>query len=315
MITVDMLNTQQDLVGLTDAQKQAIALLSKNDEEMVIGNRFREVYNRLDESIAKETGIARNGDEKTYNYLERAARELAAKANSVDGLNTKITTLTAERDRLKKALEDGTADDKLKKDLAQALKDLDSVKGQYNTLKTDYDKAKAEHLAEMENYRIDTEVARVTGSIKFKAELPESATSVLMQQAIAKVKALKHEYIDDGQGGKLLVFLDATDTVMRNPEKQLNPYTIGDLITKELKTMGVLDEGRRQSGLQTTPPKVVNTENGIVIDVTGAKTRTEATEMITQALLKQGIINGSKEFQEAMTKAWKDNNIEALPMS
>ena len=36
--------------------------------------------------------------------------------------------------------------------------------------------------------------------------------------------------------------------------------------------------------------------------------------MITQALLKQGITNGSKEFQEAMTKAWKDNNIEALPM-
>ena len=122
MITVDMLNTQQDLVGLTDAQKQAIALLSKNDEEMVIGNRFREVYNRLDESIAKETGIARNGDEKTYNYLERAARELAAKANSVDGLNTKITTLTAERDRLKKAIEEGTADEKLKKELAQALK-------------------------------------------------------------------------------------------------------------------------------------------------------------------------------------------------
>jgi uncharacterized small protein (DUF1192 family) len=314
MITVEMLNTQQDLVGLTDAQKQAIALLSKNDEEMVIGNRFREVYNRLDESIAKETGIARNGDEKTYNYLERAARELAAKANSVSGLNERITTLTAERDRLKKALEDGTADDKLKKDLAQALKDLDSVKGQYNTLKTDYDKAKAEHLAEMENYRIDTEVARVTGSIKFKAELPESATSVLMQQAISKVKALKHDYIDDGKGGKQLVFLDATDTVMRNPEKQLNPYTIGDLITKELKTMGVLDEGRRQNGLQTTPPKVVNTENGIVIDVTGAKTRTEATEMITQALLKQGIINGSKEFQEAMTQAWKDNNIAALPM-
>ena len=90
MITVEMLNTQQELVGLTDAQKQAIALLSKNDEEVVIGNRFREVYNQLDATIAKETGIARNGDEKTYLYLERASRELAAKANSVSGLNAKI---------------------------------------------------------------------------------------------------------------------------------------------------------------------------------------------------------------------------------
>ena len=66
MITIEMLNTQQALSGLTDEQKQAIALLSKNDEEVVIGNRFREVYNQLDATIAKETGIARNGDEKTY---------------------------------------------------------------------------------------------------------------------------------------------------------------------------------------------------------------------------------------------------------
>ena len=314
MITQEMLQSQSELAGLTDAQREAIITLSKNDEEVTIGNRFREVYNQLDATIARETGIARNGDEKTYLYLERASRELAAKANSVEGLNSKINTLTAERDRLKKAIEDGTGDDKLKKDLAQALKDLESVKGQYNTLKSEYDQAKADHLAEMENYRIDTEVARATGSIKFKAELPESATSVLMQQAVAKVKALKHDYIDDGKGGKLLVFKDATDAIMRDPEKQLNPYTIGDLITKELKAMGVLDEGRRQEGVQSHQPKVHNTPEGIVIDLTGVRTQTEAQEVIAQALMKQGIVNGSKEFQAAQTKAWQDNNISQLPI-
>ena len=64
MITIEMLAADAALAGLTDEQKNAIALMSKNDEEVVIGNRFREVYNRLDESIAKETGIARNGDER-----------------------------------------------------------------------------------------------------------------------------------------------------------------------------------------------------------------------------------------------------------
>ena len=101
MITVEMLQQQEALNGLTDAQREAIALLSKNDEDSVIGAKFREVYNRLDETIARETGVQRNGDEKTYNYLERAARELAGKANSVEGLNTKIHELTTERDRLK----------------------------------------------------------------------------------------------------------------------------------------------------------------------------------------------------------------------
>ena len=107
MITIEMLAADAALAGLTDEQKNAIALMSKNDEEVVIGNRFREVYNRLDDTIAKETGIARNGDEKTYNYLERAAKTLAAKANSVEGLNTKIADLTKERDNLKKQVAEG----------------------------------------------------------------------------------------------------------------------------------------------------------------------------------------------------------------
>ena len=107
MITNEMLAADAALSGLTDEQKNAICLMSKNAEEVVIGNRFREVYNQLDATIAKETGIARNGDEKTYLYLERAARQLAGKANSVDGLNVKIADLTKERDRLQKALEDG----------------------------------------------------------------------------------------------------------------------------------------------------------------------------------------------------------------
>ena len=314
MITNEMIQQQQVLAGLTDEQRAAIVTLSKNDEEAVIGARFREVYNQLDATIARETGIQRNGDEKTYLYLERAARELAGKANSVEGLQGKIKDLTAERDRLKKTIDDGSLDENLKKQLAQAQKDLASVTEKFNTLKADYDKQKADHVTELENFRIDNEIAAVKGAIKFKPDLPETATSVLMEQAIGRVKALKHEYIDDGKGGKLLAFLDATGAVMRNAEKALEPFTIGDLLTRELKQMGVLDEGRQQQGSGTKPPIVHQTEEGIVIDLTGVRTQTEAQEVIAQTLMKQGIANGSKEFQAAQTKAWIDNNIKALPV-
>lgn len=314
MITVEMLQQQEALNGLTDAQREAIALLSKNDEDSVIGAKFREVYNRLDETIARETGVQRNGDEKTYNYLERAARELAGKANSVEGLNTKIHELTTERDRLKKTIEDGVVDEKVKKDLLQAQRDLQSIKDQYTTLKASYDKQTADHAAELMNFRIDNELAAAKGGIKFKAELPQTATDVLMQQAVNKIKALKHEFIDDGKGGQRLVFKDANDAIMRNAEKQLEPITIGDLLTKELKAMGVLDEGRKATGGGTSAPQVHNTENGIVIDLAGVRTQNEAQELIAQTLMKQGLINGSKAFQDAMTKAWKDNNISSLPI-
>lgn len=314
MITNEMIQQQEALAGLTDAQREAIVTLSRNDEEAVIGARFREVYNRLDETIARETGVARDGDEKTYNYLERAARLLAGKANSVEGLNVKIHELTAERDKLKKAVEDGTADENLKKQLAQAQKDLASVTDKFNTLKADYDKQAADHATELINFRIDNEIASAKGGIKFKAELPETATSVLLEQAISKVKSLKHEFIDDGKGGQRLVFKDANDAIMRNAEKQLEPYTINDLLVKELKTMGVLDEGRQQQGGGTKVPNVSTTAEGIVIDLSGVRTQTEAQELIAQTLMKQGLVNGSKAFQEAQTKAWTDNNISALPI-
>lgn len=314
MITIEMLQQQSALNGLTDEQKTAIVTLSKNDEEAVISKRFGEVYRQMDETIARETGIQRNGDEKTYVYLERAARELATKVNSIAGLNTRISELTAERDRLKKAVEDGTGDEKLRKDLQQAQRDLESVTNQYNTLKADFDKQKADHAAELINFRLDNELATAKGGIKFKAELPQTATDVLMQQAIGKIKSLKHEYVDDGNGGQRLVFIDANGAQMRNPEKQLEFYTVADLLTKELKTMGVLDEGRKAEGISTTVPRVTTQNGAIVLDLSGVRTQTQAQEVIAQTLMKQGMTNGSKAFQEAMTQAWKDNNVSALPI-
>lgn len=314
MITIEMLQQQSALNGLTDEQKNAIVTLSKNDEEAVISKRFGEVYRQMDETIARETGIQRNGDEKTYVYLERAARELATKVNSIAGLNTRISELTAERDRLKKAVEDGTGDEKLRKDLQQAQRDLESVTNQYNTLKADYDKQKADHAAELINFRLDNELATAKGGIKFKAELPQTATDVLMQQAIGKIKSLKHEYVDDGNGGQRLVFIDANGAQMRNPEKQLEFYTVGDLLTKELKAMGVLDEGRKAEGINSNTPRATLQNGAIVLDLSGVRTQTEAHEVIAQTLMKQGLTNGSKAFQDAMTQAWKDNNVSSLPM-
>ena len=99
---------------------------------------------------------------------------------------------------------------------------------------------------------------------------------------------------------------------MRNPENQLQPYTANELISKELKTMGVLDEIRRQPGGGTNPPQGGG-GGGTVVDVSGAKTKVEATNVITTALLGQGLIKGSEAFDTAMTQAWKDGNVAALP--
>jgi len=314
MITSEMLAADAALQGLTDEQRSAIVLMSKNDEEVVIGNRFREVYNQLDATIARETGIARNGDEKTYLYLERAAKLLAAKANSVDVLNAKVNDLTKERDRLQKALEEG-GDDATKKQLAQATKDLDAVRKQYDTLKADFDQQKAQHAQELLGVRIDNELAGATAGLKFKAEFPQAATDTLLSQALAKVKGMSPEFIDDGKGGKRLVFKGTDGEIVRNPENHLEPFTAAELVQRELRQMGILDEGRRMSGTGTqTPARQQQQQAGAPVDVSMARTQNEAQEIIAKQLMGRGLINGSKEFQEALTQAWKDNNISSLPI-
>ena len=313
MITIEMLAADAALAGLTDEQKNAIALMSKNDEEVVIGNRFREVYNRLDESIAKETGIPRNGDEKTYNYLERAARTLAAKANSVDGLNTKIADLTKERDKLKQQVAEG-GDEATRKQLAQAQKDLDAVRTQYDTLKADFDKANTDHAAELLGVQIDNVLAGAQAGLKFKAEFPQAATDTLLAQALTKIKGMNPDFIDDGKGGKRLVFKGENGEIVRDPENHLEPYTAEALLKKELRAMGILDEGRQATGAGTHQPQQQQQQGGAPVDVSMARTQQEADNIIHNQLNAQGLVRGSKKYQEAYDAAWRDNNINTLPV-
>ena len=313
MITIEMLAADAALAGLTDEQKNAIALMSKNDEEVVIGNRFREVYNKLDETIAKETGIARNGDEKTYLYLERAAKTLAAKANSVDGLNTKIADLTKERDKLKQQVAEG-GDEATRKQLAQAQKDLEAVRTQYDTLKADFDKAKTDHAAELLGVQIDNVLAGAQAGLKFKPEFPQAATDTLLAQALMKIKGMNPDFIDDGKGGKRLVFKGENGEIARDPENHLEPYTAEALLKKELRAMGILDEGRQAAGAGTHQPQQKPQQGGAPVDVSMARTQQEADNIIHNQLNAQGLVRGSKKYQEAYDAAWRENNINTLPM-
>ena len=309
MITNEMLSADAALNGLTDEQKNAIITMSKNDEDVVIGKRFSEVYNQLDATIAKETGIARNGDEKTYNYLERAARALATKANSVDGLNSKIAELTKEREKLQKALEEG-GDDAVKKQLAQATKDLEAVKKQYDTLKEENGKLKADYSKELLNVQIDNVLNNAKIGLTFKKDFEQEAINTLLAQAINTIKAMSPEF-KEKDGVKRLEFKNENGETLLNPEKHFEPYTAEELLKKELTKYGIL-EGRTQQGTGTKTP----TGGGATptMDLSMARTQVEASEIIHNQLMAQGLVKGSKQYQDAMTQAWKDGNVSSLPM-
>ena len=228
-------------------------------------------------------------------------------------MQTQVDSLTKEKARLGKAIADGATDAETAKALKQAKADLQSVTTQYNDLKTKYDQAEQTHTNEVFGIRVETALQTATAGLKFKEGLPESAIKVLLGQAIEKIKGMNPEFIDDGKGGKMLAFKDENGAIMRNPNNQLNPYTPGDLLTRELETMGILDKGRQAAGGGTNPPAGGGAGGNVTVDISGAKTRVEAYDAIASTLQQQGLQIGTAEFDAGMKQAWQDNNIAALP--
>lgn len=311
-LTNELLAANTELSGLTDAQKAAIVELSKNDEAQVIGQRIGEIYGGLDNDILSASGIAKNGTEKTYDYAKRVIGEIKGQAAQVTTLQTQVTELTNEKARLQGIIDKGGADEETKRQLTQTKADLENVRNQYNELKTNFDNQKAEHEKTLFNVKLDGEFKTATAGLKFKADLPESAKGVLLEQAIAKVKGMNPEYIDNGAGGKVLGFME-NGAVMRNPNNALRPYTAAELVARELTNMGVLDTGRQQKGAGSQQQ---GGGGGATLDFSGAKTQSEAQDIIANHLMQQGKIKGSKDYQDSMSQIWKDNSevLKSLPI-
>ena len=314
-LTTDLLNGNTALAGLTDEQKAAIVEMSVNDENSVIAKKTGEIYGGLDADILAASGIAKNGTEKTFDYAKRVIGEIKGQAGDAAQLKQQVTDLTAEKARLESVIAKGGADAETKRQLEQTKADLANVTKEYTELKTKFDNSESEHAKAMFAVKIDGELTQATAGLKFKADLPASVTSVLTQQAIAKVKGMNPEYIDDGNGGKVLAFME-NGTPKRNPNNNLRPFTAAELIAAELKTMGVLEDGRKQTGAGSQGGNGGNGGGAKTVDISGARTQDEAHEIIAKQLLDQGKINGSKEFNDAMAAAWKENRdvLKTLPI-
>lgn len=313
-LTAEVIRANAATANLTDDQIRAITEMSQNDETSVIGQKTGEIYGGLDADILAASGIAKNGIEKTYDYAKRVIGQLKADGQSLSDKQREIDALQKEKTRLEGIIASNGSDAETKKALTQAKADLENVQKDYTALKAKYENSQADFAKQIMGVRMETEFAKASASVKFKADLPQAVTTVLLNQAIEKVKGMHPEYIDDGKGGRALVFMDKEGgTPLRNPDTNLNPYTASELVVKELKAMGVLDEGRVQTG--TGSSSSITTQSGqATIDLTGVRTQTQASEVITKSLLAQGKTIGSKEYQEEYDKVWKDNNIKSLPL-
>ena len=314
MITREILVANSALAGLSEDQINAIITINNNDVAGEIGRKTSEIYQKFDQLTKDATGVERlmgATPEKTYDYLPRAIQEMKKSLGDNEALKTQIQNLTAEKARLEGELAKG-AGAEVQRQLDQTKAELNNTKAQYNTLQAQMAEKEKAHQAEIFGIRVDHDLATASQGMQFKSEIPASVQTILLQNAYAKIKGMSPDYIDDGNGGKRLVFRGQDGAVLTNPENQLNPYTAGELLARELKD--VLAAKREVPGGGTKPMGGGSGSGDPTVDVSGAKTQTEAQEILTKQFLAQGMTIGSDQFQEAMDKAWKDNNIVNLPL-
>lgn len=307
MLTVDTLKQNSALAGLTDEQFSAIAEMSKNDENSVIGTKIGALHGQYDKDIFEVTGIKKNDGEKSYDYTKRVLTEYKAKASKVESLNTEITDLKAK-------LEAGSADETLRRQ----LKDLQTQVQQLQSKLSDSVKSlkdkEADFNAKLKAVQVDYAFKEATTGLKFKSDITEPIQKTLLNAAKAEVLTRGvPDFIEDGTGNKVLVLRDTNGVILNNPKNGLNPYTLKELIM-ETALKDVLSTGNTANGGGTKPVVISSTGAGTSLDLTGIRTQLEADKAIENYLLASGITRDSIEFGEKLTAIRNENEVGNLPI-
>ena len=314
MLTIETLRQNSALTGLTDAQFTAIAEMSKNDENTVIGTKIGALHGQYDADIFGITGIKKNDGEKSYEYTKRILGDYKAKAESVKTIKAELDTAKAQVTKLQAKLEGGINDETLRKQLKDTKNQVVQLQTQLQTKEAEFNTKRTEFEATLKNTHVDYAFQAATAGIKFKLGITEPIQKTLLNAAKAEVLAKgTPDFIDDGQGGKKLVIRGTDGNILNNPKNNLNPYTMQELVM-ETSLKDVLDTSRQQSGGGTGGFGSGSGGTGGTLDLSGAKNQVEADKVIEAHLLSNGLTRDSQEFANQSLKLRTENDVAKLPI-
>lgn len=316
MLTIDMLRQNSALAGLTDVQVNAIAEMSRNDENTVIGTKIGALHGQYDTDIFSITGIKKNDGEKSYDYAKRVLNEYKTKAGSTQDLQQKLDAANKKVTDLEKKIESGEGDAALRQQLKDTKAQVSQLQSQLQTKETEFNTQKKELEDNIKNVHVDYAFQAAASGLKFKSGITDNVQNVLLKSAKAEVLTKgTPDFIDDGQGGKKLVLRGQDGNILNNPKNNLNPYTLQELIL-ETSLKDVIDTGRQQIGGGTGGQGGQGGQggSGVTLDLSSVKSQVEADKAIETYLLHTGLTRDSQEFADKSLEIRNDNNISQLPI-
>lgn len=310
-LTPEVLKANEALSGLSDEQVAAITTLSVNDETTVINTKIGEHHGLLEKDVLEVSGVAKAEGEKSFDYMKRVLGGFKTSATGSETLKTEIETYKTKVSDLEKAIAEGQGDSVTAQKLKDAEANLTALQTQYETDKQSWTKKEEEFNGKITGIQVNSEFAKATGGLKFKAGYPESVQKTLIDSAKSGILAVNKPDWIDSDGTKIMVFRGPDGEILRNKGNALQPYTAAELISEKLKD--VIDAGHKKPGTGTKNPEgqpdVID-----LVEVSGAKTQVEADSIITKYLLQQGELRGTASFAEKQAEIREKNNVSKLPM-
>ena len=314
MLTIEMLRQNAVLAALPEATLTAIAEMSKNDENTVIGNKIGALHGQYDADILSISGIAKNQGEKSYDYAKRVLSSYETKAKAAKATEAELKAAKEQVASLQAKIEAGAGDETLRKQLNDAKTQVSQLQQQLTAKTTELTNKQAEFDKTIKDTHVDYAFKAATAGLKFKDAIPASVRDTLLASAKAEVLAKgTPDFIDNGNGGKTLVMRDANGNILNNPANNLNPYTISELVMRT-SIKDVIDEGRKQNGGGTSGNGGNGGHGGSSIDLSTAKTQVEADRLIETHLLSTGLTRDSSEFASQAMQLRTENKVSELPI-
>jgi len=314
MLTVEMLRQSSALGGLTEDQLNAIAEMSRNDENTVIGARIGALHGQYDTDIFSVTGVKKKEGEKSYDYAKRVLNEYKTKIESIKTIQAALDSANNTVAELQAKIEKGAGDETLGQQLKDAKAQVAQLQAQLQAKDSELTSKQTEYDTALKNVHVDYAFQAATAGIKFKNGITEPIQKTLLSAAKAEVLSKgTPDFVEDGQGGKKLVLRGADGNILNNPKNNLNPYTINELVM-ETALKDVIDTGRVQTGGGTGGSGGGGGYKGLTIDLSSAKTQVDADKAIEAHLLANGLTRDSSEFAEQLMQLRTDNNVAELPI-
>lgn len=312
MLTVEMLKQNSKLSGLSDEQFTAIATMSQNDENSVIGTKIGALHGQYDADIFGITGIVKNQGEKSYDYAKRVLNDYKNQIASTATIQAQLANAKKEVETLKQKLADGAGDDQLKQQLKDAKALASQLQQQLTQQTAELTKQKDTYEAQIKSIHVDNEFNNAISGLTFKSGITDGIKDVLLKAAKAEVLTKGTPDFIEANGTKILVFRDAAGNVLNNPANNLNPFTVKELLM-QTSIKDVIDLGRQQQGGGTQPPNGQET-HVTILDLSGAKTQVDADKVIENYLLGNGLTRDSAEFAQQSMTLRNENNVSQLPI-